>query len=80
MWAFIQRVVHDLLVVHPPHTLFIHFPIALTTVALFFILLAIIFKKDIFEKIAFADAAQSGFQKLNHDAQETGVRCSRLDQ
>jgi hypothetical protein len=28
----------------------------------------------------FADAAQSGFQKLNHDAQETGVRCSRLDQ
>ena len=53
--AFILRIIHDLLYVHPPHTLIVHFPIALTTVALFFILLALWRKKAILEQIAFAD-------------------------
>jgi len=53
--AFILRVIHDLLYVHPPHTLIVHFPVALTSVALFFILLALWKKKDILEQIAFAD-------------------------
>ena len=53
--SFISRVIHDLLYVHPPHTLIVHFPIALTTVALFFIILALFIKKDILEQIAFAD-------------------------
>lgn len=51
----ILRVIHDLLYVHPLHTLIVHFPIALTTVALFFILLALWRKSDLLEKIAFAD-------------------------
>jgi uncharacterized membrane protein len=53
--TFILQVLHDLLYVHPLHTLIVHFPIALTTAALFFILLALWRKKDILEQIAFAD-------------------------
>jgi uncharacterized membrane protein len=43
------------LVTQAPHTLFVHFPIALTSVALFFILLALWKKSEILELIAFAD-------------------------
>jgi uncharacterized membrane protein len=53
--SFIAQVIHDLLYVHPPHTLFVHFPIALVSAGLFFILLALWLKKDIFEQVAFAD-------------------------
>jgi uncharacterized membrane protein len=52
--AFILRVIHDLLT-QAPHTLFVHFPIALVSAGLFFILLALWLKKDILEQIAFAD-------------------------
>jgi uncharacterized membrane protein len=52
--AFFLRVIHDL-VIQDPHTLFVHFPIALTGAALFFILLALWKKSDILELIAFAD-------------------------
>jgi uncharacterized membrane protein len=52
--AFLLQVIHDL-VTQDPHTLFVHFPIALTGAALFFILLALWKKKDILEQIAFAD-------------------------
>jgi len=52
--AFILRVIHDL-VTQAPHTLFVHFPIALTSAALFFILLALWKKSDILELVAFAD-------------------------
>lgn len=52
--AFILRVLHDL-VTQAPHTLFVHFPIALTGAALFFILLALWKKSDLLELIAFAD-------------------------
>ena len=53
--ALIQQIIHAALVVQPPHPLFVHFPIALISVALFFLLLALWRKSDFFEKIAFAD-------------------------
>ena len=53
----LAQIIHAILYVHPPHTLIVHFPIALITVGLFFILLALWRKKDIFEQIAFADLA-----------------------
>jgi uncharacterized membrane protein len=53
--AFLQRIIHDLLYVHPLHTLLVHFPIALLSAALFFILLALWKKSDLLEKIAFAN-------------------------
>ena len=53
--AFIQRVIHDLLFVHPIHTLFVHFPIALTGSALFFIILALWRRSGILEQVAFAN-------------------------
>jgi uncharacterized membrane protein len=53
--VLVQQIIHALLVVQPPHPLFVHFPIALISVALFFLLLALWRKNDLFEKIAFAD-------------------------
>ena len=53
--SIFSQVIHDLLYVHPPHTLFVHFPIALTSAALFFILLALWKKSDILETVAFAN-------------------------
>jgi uncharacterized membrane protein len=38
--SFILRIIQDLTQVHPPHTMFVHFPIGLSGGALFFILLA----------------------------------------
>jgi uncharacterized membrane protein len=51
----ILRIIHDLMYVHPPHTLFVHFPIALIGAALFFILLALWRHSDILERVAFAN-------------------------
>ncbi len=53
--ALIKEIIHALLVVQPPHPIFVHFPIALISAALFFLLLALWRKSDIFEKIAFAN-------------------------
>jgi uncharacterized membrane protein len=53
--ALIQKIIHALLVVQPPHPLFVHFPIALISTALFFLLLAVWKKSDLLEKIAFAN-------------------------
>ena len=53
--VLIQQIIHALLVVQPPHPLFVHFPIALISVALFFLLLALWRKNGLLEKIAFAD-------------------------
>ena len=52
--SFLSRVIHDLLT-QAPHTLFVHFPIALTASSLFFILLALWRKSEILEKVAFAN-------------------------
>jgi uncharacterized membrane protein len=53
--TLIQKIIHAVLVVQPPHPLFVHFPVALISVALFFLLLALWRKSDLFEKIAFAN-------------------------
>jgi uncharacterized membrane protein len=53
--AFIERLIHALFVLHPMHTMVVHFPIALAGAALFFILLAIWKKNPLFEQVAFAD-------------------------
>ncbi len=53
--AFLSKIVHDLIFVHPVHTMVVHFPIALTGAALFFILLAIWRKSDALEQVAFAN-------------------------
>jgi uncharacterized membrane protein len=43
--------------VQPPHPIFVHFPIALVSAALFFIILAIWKRNKILEQIAFANIA-----------------------
>jgi uncharacterized membrane protein len=53
--VLIQKIIHALLVVQPPHPLFTHFPVALISTALFFLLLALWRKSDLLEKIAFAN-------------------------
>ena len=53
--AFIKELIHALLVVQPPHPIFVHFPIALISAAFFFLLVAFWRKSDLFEKIAFAN-------------------------
>ena len=53
MIAFILEIIHDLTKVHPPHAMFVHFPIALTGAALFFIILALWKKSKIMEQAAF---------------------------
>ncbi len=63
MFAFIQRVIHDL-VTQNPHTLFVHFPIALCGSALFFMLLALWRKSNTLELIAFANIALATISTL----------------
>lgn len=54
---FIGRVFYDLTQAHPIHTLIVHFPIALVSAALFFILLALWRHSDALEQVAFANIA-----------------------
>jgi uncharacterized membrane protein len=61
--AFILRVIHDLYTQNP-HTLFVHFPIALCGAALFFILVALWRKTDLLEQVAFADIALASVSTL----------------
>lgn len=58
---FLQKLLHTITQVHPPHPMFVHFPIALTAAALFFILLAVWKRSDQFEKTAFANLALATF-------------------
>jgi uncharacterized membrane protein len=51
----ILGIYHAITQVHPPHTLFVHFPIALTSSALFFLLLALWKRSKILEQVAFAN-------------------------
>jgi uncharacterized membrane protein len=55
--VFIKELFHAIFVLHPLHTVVVHFPIALSGAALFFILLALWKKSLILEKVAFADLA-----------------------
>ena len=54
---FIQRIIHALTELHPTHPMFVHFPIALTGAAFFFILLAYWRKSVVLEQTAFANMA-----------------------
>jgi uncharacterized membrane protein len=53
----INRIIHAITQVHPIHPMIVHFPIALTGAALFFILLALWRNKEFFEQAAFANIA-----------------------
>src|SRR5512134_2224894 len=53
----IRQVIHALTEVHPTHPMFVHFPIALTGAAFFFILLAYWRKSPALEQTAFANIA-----------------------
>lgn len=53
----INRILYNLLEVHPLHALVVHFPVALAGAALFFILLALWRSSDALEQIAFANLA-----------------------
>ncbi len=53
--SFILQIIHAIVNIHPIHPLFVHFPIALVSAALFFILLALWRHSDLLEKIAFAN-------------------------
>ena len=52
---FINRLIHTLTQVHPTHPMFVHFPIALTGTAFFFILLAYWRNNAALEQTAFAN-------------------------
>jgi uncharacterized membrane protein len=54
---FINRILHTLTAVHPTHPMFVHFPIALTGAAFFFILLAYWRRSVSLEQTAFANIA-----------------------
>jgi len=53
----INNIIYNLTAVHPFHALIVHFPIALTGAALFFILLALWRQSDALEQVAFANIA-----------------------
>ena len=50
---FLDRLAHALLELHPLHTLLVHFPIALTTSSLLFVILARWRRSDTLEKAAY---------------------------
>lgn len=54
---FFNRIILAMTELHPTHPMFVHFPIALTGAAFFFILLAYWRKKPALEQAAFANIA-----------------------
>jgi uncharacterized membrane protein len=60
----INKIIHALTQVHPFHTMVVHFPIALTAAALFFILLALWRHSDLFEQVAFANISLAAVSTL----------------
>jgi uncharacterized membrane protein len=54
---FLNRIIHAITTVHPIHPMVVHFPIALTGAALFFILIALWKNNGFFEQAAFANIA-----------------------
>jgi uncharacterized membrane protein len=61
---FINRVIHALTELHPTHPMFVHFPIALTGAAFFFILLAYWRKSASLEQVAFANIALASISTI----------------
>lgn len=58
---FFERVIRALTETHPIHPMLVHFPIALTGAAAFFILLAIWRRNKALEQIAFANIVLAAF-------------------
>ena len=59
--AFIDKIIHALTKTHPIHPMLVHFPIALTGAAAFFILLALVRKNKMLEQAAFANIVLATF-------------------
>jgi uncharacterized membrane protein len=68
---FINRLIHALTQVHPIHPMLVHFPIALTGAAAFFILLAVWKKSKTLEQAAFANMVLAVFGTIAAGA--TGI-------
>jgi len=68
----INRIIYNLLEVHPLHTLVVHFPIALTGAAALFILLAFWRRSAMLEQAAFANMALASLSTIA--AGLTGMR------
>jgi uncharacterized membrane protein len=60
----INRIIHALTELHPTHPMFVHFPIALTGAAFFFILLAYWRKSASLEQAAFANIALASISTI----------------
>lgn len=69
---FINRILYNLFEVHPLHTLVVHFPIALTGAALFFVLVALFRASKMLEQAAFANIALASVSTIA--AGITGMR------
>lgn len=60
----IRRIIHALTELHPIHPMMVHFPIALTGAAAFFILLALLRRSKTLEQAAFANLTLAAFGTL----------------
>lgn len=69
---FINRILYNITQVHPLHTLVVHFPIALSGAALFFVLLALWRRSNALEQAAFANIALAAVSTIA--AAITGMR------
>jgi uncharacterized membrane protein len=61
---FINQIINALVNVHPLHPMFVHFPIALTGAAFFFILLAWWQNSRLLEQVAFANISLAALATL----------------
>jgi uncharacterized membrane protein len=59
----IQKILHALSI-SPVHSMLVHFPIALSISAFFFILVALLRKSDTFEKVAWANISLAAVSSL----------------
>jgi uncharacterized membrane protein len=73
----INQIIHALTEVHPTHPMFVHFPIALTGAAFFFILIAYWRKSASLEQTAFANIALASVSTIV--AGLTGIRDNLRD-